>query len=411
MWAGSPLTDTRPATIRSSMSRREPRPASASTLCSFGASSSEVRSRLGALTGPPRPPSLASKASEVTYENTASASSPPRASCGAAGRDCPSCSSLTRGLPSAGALRARATFRRACSRRAFDAFRDDAFGLRRTRFARSASAHRCGFGARWRLFAHLARTARRARTASWRGARRPAAEARRPDWRPLRAALRRLRPWPGSPWPGAACAAPPDDRRSASMAASARQAETAASAAERRGRGRRGAAQPRRRLGRLGRLARGLVMPAALSASICALVRRFGLAAASPWSAGGDSVGWFNCCVHRSVCLSSADLAQRHVCLWRRVVHAALQRWSAASLRLRLRSPPAPSLSAAILRHRLVKIFLQCRLQRGHLAAVADGRHFLQGRQLRQAVQSQIVEKLLRGAQQGRAGRSLRGAR
>ncbi|CFN82312.1 Uncharacterised protein [Bordetella pertussis] len=43
MWAGSPLTDTRPATISSSISRREPIPASASTLCSLGITASLFR--------------------------------------------------------------------------------------------------------------------------------------------------------------------------------------------------------------------------------------------------------------------------------------------------------------------------------------------------------------------------------
>ena len=75
MWAGSPFTDTRPDMIRSSMSRREPRPASASTLCSFGASSSDVRSRrTAAFCTRPAPPSSLSNASEVTNEKTASAS-------------------------------------------------------------------------------------------------------------------------------------------------------------------------------------------------------------------------------------------------------------------------------------------------------------------------------------------------
>ena len=44
--AGSPLTLIRPSTIRSSMSRREPMPAWASTLCSFGASGSAASTRL-----------------------------------------------------------------------------------------------------------------------------------------------------------------------------------------------------------------------------------------------------------------------------------------------------------------------------------------------------------------------------
>ena len=81
MCAGSPFTDTRPAMISSSISRREPMPASASTLCSFGASSSGLSTRfccctrprrsIGARTPAPAPLS-ASKAGDVTYRNRSS---------------------------------------------------------------------------------------------------------------------------------------------------------------------------------------------------------------------------------------------------------------------------------------------------------------------------------------------------
>ena len=70
IWAGSPLTDTRPATINSSISRREPMPASASTLCSLGMTESLFRYL-------PRRCSM--RSAESRYARACSAScSPPR---------------------------------------------------------------------------------------------------------------------------------------------------------------------------------------------------------------------------------------------------------------------------------------------------------------------------------------------